>query len=724
MNPIPEYREDFYSDEFIADPWPHYARMRALGPVVWLPQHQNFALTHHSAVAAAVRDHETFISGKGVAADEVANEMTKGNSAASDGARHAAIRGATSVPLLPGALESVRGQIESSAEGLIESLLTRESFDAVVDFARHLPLTIVRDLVGLPDFGRDNMLRWANATFDLIGVQNERGRTAVETFLEQRKFAQTQAKPEVLQPGSWTRRLFDLVDQGLLAPDLAPVAMRDYLNPSLDTTISAISQLIYQLGMNPDQWQLLRQNPALMRGAANEAVRMASPVRSFVRHTSRDVEIAGFVVPEGARVMMVFASANRDEQVFSNPDKFDIERNPRHHLGFGSGIHMCVGQHLAQLEMISILKAMIPRVESIVVGRPVIALNNTIYNYGSLPATFRGRSLPSTSAARGARGPTGDSSKIAARILSCKMVAKDVVALTIAPLDDGALPVWSPGAHIDVHINDALVRQYSLTGPSRSDAYVIAVQREPQSRGGSANIHSSFGEGAAIMISKPRNHFKLVEDGSPVALFSGGIGLTPILSMAWRLHQLGQEFTWHVSAHDSLRVPWGSELKDLPFAGRIRLHLSEGPDASRLDAGKVVDELGEGTHIYICGPKRYIDSLHAAATNAGFDAEHIHREHFAAEIDVNGDPFTVIASRSGRAVPVGPGETILQALRRDGFHIESSCQNGVCGTCVTRLLEGRADHRDMVLTATEKAENSKIAVCCSRSQTPRLILDI
>lgn len=136
MSAIPLYDEDFYCDEFIADPWPHYANMRALGPVVWLPRHQNFALTRHAAVAAAVRNHET--SGKGVAADSVANEMTKGNSAASDGARHAAIRGATSVPLLPGVLEAVRGRIESSAEALIESLLAKESFDAVADFARHL----------------------------------------------------------------------------------------------------------------------------------------------------------------------------------------------------------------------------------------------------------------------------------------------------------------------------------------------------------------------------------------------------------------------------------------------------------------------------------------------------------------------------------------------------------------------------------------------------------
>jgi cytochrome P450 len=396
----PIYDVDFYSDAFIADPWPHYGAMRELGPVVWLTQHENYALTRHAEVTAALRDHATFISGKGVAADAKGNELARGNSAASDGERHAAIRSATAPPLMPGALEKIRGEINAAAAELIDRLAGLSRFDAMKELAPHLPLTIVRDMVGLPDFGRDNMLRWANATFDLLGVQNERGRAAVEVFLEQRRFAQTQARPEMLKPGSWTRRLFDLVAQGLLAPELAPVAMRDYLNPSLDTTISAAGQLIYQLGSNRDQWELLRQRPELARNAANEAVRMASPVRSFARHTSRDVDIAGIRIPEGARVMMLFACANRDHRVFEHPDKFDITRHPRHHLGFGRGIHMCVGQHLAQMEMVALLEAMIPRVKEIEVGDPVVAMNNTIYGFASLPTTFVPQHRPGSSGAR------------------------------------------------------------------------------------------------------------------------------------------------------------------------------------------------------------------------------------------------------------------------------------------------------------------------------------
>ena len=184
---VPVYDIDFYSDDFIRNPWPHYAAMRELGPVVWLPQHENYALTRHSEVAAALRDPATFISGKGVAADEKANEITRGNSAASDGARHAAIRSATAPPLLPGALETIRGRIDIAAADLVDRLTQLSRFDVMKELAPHLPLTIVRDMVGLPDFGRENMLRWANATFDLLGVQKERGRAAIEVFLEQRK---------------------------------------------------------------------------------------------------------------------------------------------------------------------------------------------------------------------------------------------------------------------------------------------------------------------------------------------------------------------------------------------------------------------------------------------------------------------------------------------------------------------------------------------------------
>lgn len=725
MKSVPVYDVDFYSDDFIRNPWPHYAEIRALGPVVWLPQHENYALVRYDEVAQALRDHDTFISGDGVAANAFANEITRGNSAASDGERHRAIRQATSAPLLPGALEKARGQIDLAASQLIDRLVAAGAFDTMKDLATHLPLTIVRDLVGLPDSGKDNMLRWANATFDLLGIQNARGRAALDVFLEQRRFAQTQT-PDKLKPGSWTRRLFDLVEQGTLSADLAPVSMRDYLNPSLDTTISATGQLLYQLGRNPDQWALLRTRPELARNAANEAVRMASPVRSFSRHASRDVDIGEVTIRKGARVMMVFASANRDERIFERPDDYDTTRNPRHHLGFGTGIHMCVGMHLAQMEMISLLEAMIPRVERIEVGEAVVGLNNTIYGFASLPtklvadARFHRTGKPAPELADSA-SPTA---LLAGRVVVRDQLTEDIVALEIEPIDGAVFPVWSPGAHVDVHVHEGLVRQYSLTGPARGGRYLVAVLREPDSRGGSEAIHAKLTIGARITLSQPRNRFALDETADDYVLFSGGIGLTPILAMAWRLHELGRGFTWHVSARARAKLAWADRIDTLPFRSRMRLHFDDGPAAQALDAGSALQNAAQGTQVYICGPRGYMDYVSGCARAAGIPLDQVRREHFGAEIDVNGDPFTVVASRSGRRIEVAANETILASLTRAGYIIETGCRNGVCGSCLTHVLNGRPDHRDMVLTAAEKAENDRIAVCCSRSQSPLLVLDI
>lgn len=725
MTAAPQYDIDFYSDDFIRNPWPHYAKMRELGPVVYLPRLGNFALTRHAEVSGALRDHDTFISGLGVGADEEINKITRGNSAASDGDRHTAIRTATSAPLLPGALEKIRAQVEIAADQLIEDLAERASFEVMKDLAQHLPLTIVRDLVGLPEAGRENMLRWANATFDLLGAQNERGRKAKEAFLEQRKYAQSQADTSSLNPGSWTRRLWDLVEDGLLDPELAPVAMRDYLNPSLDTTISATGQLIYQLGKNPDQWAKLRQHPELARNAANEAVRMASPVRSFSRHTSKDVTISGVDIPKGANVMMVYASANRDDRVFENPDQFDITREIRHHVGFGSGIHMCVGMHLAQLEMIALLDAMIPRVNEIKVGEPDVALNNTIHSFATLDATFVAETghVWLSEKPREDPAPSSTETTLAGRITRRSIVGDNIIHLVIEPAAGVVFPEWEPGAHIDLHLRGDLIRQYTLMGEPGSGGYEIAVQLEPESRGGSRTIFR-LQEGADVTISAPRNHFRLDESARSIVLFSGGIGMTPLLAMARRLHALGKDFSWHISVRSKDRLPMADLLERLAFKDKIQVHLDDGEPGQQLNASAILMSLPDGAHLYVCGPFGYMTYLTKLANESGLDESRVHLEHFGAEIDVDGDPFTVVARRSGKTMEVGPNETILEVLTREGFEIATSCKNGVCGTCVTGVLEGKPDHRDFVLTSEEKARNDRVAACCSRSQTPLLVLDL
>lgn len=726
----PVYDADFYSDEFIRDPWFHYAAMRALGPVVWLPRHGNYALTQYKEVGECLRDPATFCSGRGVAADKTACDMMRGNSIASDGERHNAIRGAMAIPLLPGALQEVRPLIEALAEDLIERLVDRDNFDAISDLASHLPLTVVRDLVGLPDFGKDNMLKWGGAAFDLLGVQNQRGREALVIFLEQREFVKVHATREQLKDGSWTRRIHELVDDGGLSPELAPFCIRDYINPSLDTTISATGQLIWQLSRHPDQWQLLKARPELMVNAVNEAVRLGSPIRSFSRHVTKDVRIGDHEIEEGARVMVLYASANRDERVFENPDQFDITRNPKAHLGFGSGIHMCVGMHLAEMEMVSLLRAMIPRVGRILCETPVTALNNTIYSFKSLPTVFEVEANKARLVAETATNAHYDKpvrktpALLRARVTERREIATNIICLTIEGEGDVDLPTWQPGSHIDVHVRSGLVRQYSLTGPLEVGRYRIAIQKEEKSAGGSEAMHAKYKAGSSILIGAPRNNFQLDESVSEVVLLSGGIGMTPLLAMAWRLHDLGKPFAWHLSARSVDRIAFSSDLANAPFRKNIQLHIDDAGDTEPFEAAKALRSAGSVGHVYVCGPRGYMDSIEASARVLGIGADRLHKENFGSEFDIAGEPFKVIADLSEKIIEVAGNETILTALRRHGISVETSCQNGVCGSCLTKVIEGRPEHRDMVLTDAEKAANDVIAVCCSRSKSRVLKLHV
>lgn len=726
----PHYDVDFYSDEFINDPYPHYEKMRALGPVVWLPQHENFALTQHAEVRHALRDHTVFVSGKGVAGDQFGCDFLQGNTVASDGPKHSELRRAMAPPLLPGALKSIEGEVQQVADTLIEHLVEQREFDAISDLARHLPLTVVRDMVGLPEMGQDNMLRWAAAAFNVLGMQNERGKSGLKDIAQMRTFIQRDATRDKLKKGSWTHRVHDLVDEGTLACEHAAFAIRDYINPSLDTTISATGELIYQLARNPQQWVQLKQDPTLINNAVNEAVRLGTPIRSFSRHTSRDVEIADVLIPRGERVMMLFASANRDERTFPEPDEFRLTRNSSYHVGFGSGIHMCVGMHLAQLEMEALLKAMIPRVAEIDVVSSTVAMNNTIRAFSTLTTHFSREEKvldfpPATEEMTKSEAKSEAKSEewLEGRIVKRNMTAKDIVHLVIEPSSGQTLPKAEPGAHIDVHLCTGLVRQYSLTGSMQGDCYEIAVQREPQSRGGSNAVHDSLDFGAIVRIGEPRNNFRLKNSGGTVLLLAGGIGLTPLWSMAWELHRQQRNFELHISTRSRDRLAFADQIAVAPFESKIETYFDD-ENEKKLDVGRLISKAGQDSQVYTCGPRDFMDYVVSQAEGAGLAKEQINLEHFGAEIDADGDPFTVVAQRSGKEVVVEAQQTILEALRGAGIELESSCENGVCGRCLVNVIDGRPDHRDLVQTESEKAANTMITICCSRSVSKTLILDI
>ena len=312
-----------------------------------------------------------------------------------------------------------------------------------------------------------------------------------------------------------------------------------------------------------------------------------------------------------------------------------------------------------------------------------------------------------------------------------KVARKRVEAEGIVLLDlegEGvALPPFTAGAHIDVKTPSGAVRQYSLCNvPGEPGPYQIAVLREPSGRGGSASMHDALAEGDTLQVSAPRNHFALSEDPGPSLLFAAGIGITPIVAMAETLHAQGRDFTLHYCARSEARTAFLQRLRGRPYADRVRFHFDGGEADRRLDIGAALAAAPPGAHVYVCGPQAFITGVQGSAARAGWPVERVHFEHFSgATVDTSGDgAFDVVLARSGRTVRIAPDVSITQALAAEGVAIETSCEQGVCGTCLTTVLEGEVDHRDLYLMPDEQAQHTQILPCCSRAKSARLVLDL
>lgn len=385
----PIYDVDLYSDEVLLDPYPHYKALRDLGAVVWLPRNDLHAVARFEDVRAALRNPAVFSSAQGVAANEHVNTISRGTTLASDAPLHDRLRAIIAAPLLPRALEEIAPAIRTEARELVDELVARGQFDAVSDLAQHLPLTIVSKLVGLEDYGRSSMLRWAAATFNVLGSMNARACTALKDVQEMRAYLGGDEIRSRLRPGSWGDRIFTAADRGEVERERCPVLMRDYLGPSLDTTIFATANLVLLFGRHPAQWDLVRSDPALIPNAINEALRLESPVRGFTRHLAADATIGAQTIPRESRVLLLYGSANRDERKWQEPERFDVKRRANDHLGFGNGTHMCAGLHLARLEMTALLEVLVERVAGFEIGEPVLALNNVLRGLASLPVRVK-----------------------------------------------------------------------------------------------------------------------------------------------------------------------------------------------------------------------------------------------------------------------------------------------------------------------------------------------
>ncbi len=384
---IPTSDLDLYSDDVLTEPYEHYRRLRDAGPAVWLERHNAWVITRYDAVRAVLRDWKTFSSASGVALNDTLNAAMQGNTLGSDPPLHDLLRDVVASRMTSQALRPTQEMIDQRAEMLVERLVTQHSFDAIQDLAQVLPLSIVPDFIGLPQEGREHMLEWGEATFDAMGPMNERCTHALQKLPEVFGYARQIAASGDLQPGSFGAGILEAQRDGRITAAQCPQLFTAYLVPSLDTTISAVGSAIWLFGRYPDQWNRVQANPSLIPNAFEEVLRLESPLQSFTRKATGDYDVEGVSIPSGSRVVVLFASANRDERKWENADTFDVTRNTSGHLGFGYGIHLCAGASLARLEGQAILGALARRVEQFELGTSTRKLNNVIRGLSTLAIT-------------------------------------------------------------------------------------------------------------------------------------------------------------------------------------------------------------------------------------------------------------------------------------------------------------------------------------------------
>ena len=320
-----------------------------------------------------------------------------------------------------------------------------------------------------------------------------------------------------------------------------------------------------------------------------------------------------------------------------------------------------------------------------------------------------------------------NASTLSVRVARKTVEATDICSFELVDPSGRPLPPFSAGSHVDVTLPGGITRQYSLCNdPGESHRYLIGVLKDPATRGGSKAMHERVNEGDVLEISVPKNHFALAHHATRSLLLAGGIGVTPILCMAERLAIANSDFEMHYASRSRDRMAFHDRILASAFASKVHFHFDDGAAEQKLRLDELLATPEEGVHLYVCGPKGFMDAVLATARAKGWPESQLHYEFFAAAPvkSLDDESFQVKLASSGRIVVVAKDTSVTDALREAGIEIPTSCEQGVCGTCLTRVLEGEPDHKDLYLSPDEQAANDQFTPCCSRAKSPMLVLDL
>lgn len=387
---IPVFTEDNFGDDILTDPYEFHRAMRDAGPVVFLEQYGVYAMARYDDVHAGLSNWETYVSSRGAGLSDFAKEKPWRPPSLileADPPDHTVVRNALGPVIGPRSLRRYKEVFEAEAVKLVDDLLEKRTIDAVHDLAEAYPLKVFPDAMGLTPDGRENLIPYGSLAFNAFGPHNHVLEAAMASAAPVMDWIISNCERDALVEGGFGSEIWAAADRGDITYEQAPLLVRSLLTAGVDTTVYGLTNLMYSMVQNPAQWDLLHADPSLTKFAFDEALRWESPIQTFFRTSSRPSTVDGVDIPADVKVLFFLGSANRDPRKWGNDaDVFDITRDSGGHVAFGMGIHQCVGQPLARLEVSSVITELASRVKAVKpAGDPVPQLNNSMKGWGSVP---------------------------------------------------------------------------------------------------------------------------------------------------------------------------------------------------------------------------------------------------------------------------------------------------------------------------------------------------
>ena len=634
---------------------------------------------------------------------------------------------------LPENLIKHEASIRALTRDYMDRFIADGQADLVTQMFSEIPLTVALHFLGVPDEGADKLRKFAVAH-----TLNTWGRP---TPTEQLEITESvgqfwQVANETLDM-MWTDPtgegwMYDSIRAHMAHPDAVPESylrsmMMAILAAAHETTSNATSNMFWTLLSDRSAWDALCENPALVPSAVEECLRVAGSIVAWRRIATRETQVGGVKIPEGGKLMIVQASANKDASYWENADLVDIYRdNAADHMSFGYGAHQCMGKNIARMQMRIFLDEFIHRLPHL-----ELAPNQTFENLPNM--SFRGpqnlfvqwdpagNPSPQTKCDTSFKIGAPAKDDILRNVVATQVMreADGIITVTLSSPDGRALPRWSAGAHIDL-VADGIRRKYSLCGNADDKRnWQIAIQREGHGRGGSIHFHGTIKQGSRVQVAGPKNHFKLNDSADDYVLIAGGIGITPMIAMADRLKQSGKPYKlYYCSASRGRMALLNRAITDHDAS----IHVSD--EGTRLDLGDMLRAPASELQIYACGPARMLEELETLGSDWPDGTLHIERFSVGSSVldPENERAFLVELVDSGLEIEVPQDQTLLDALGAAGIDVPCDCNEGLCGTCEVAVLSGDIDHRDHVLSTSERKASDRIMACCSRARSGKLRL--